>query len=233
MMQSLVIRLRRSTLLGAIAYNILAFTGCGTAQQGTADDDWMSGPPVSMTARLEYRVDSLTNENRRLSQQLEAVQAENKNLNMRLTEAQSKPAEPAITKPVSPAPAGTMTKKSSMPAAYETALGKFRGRDYQGAIEEFNELLNGGVSNDLVDNCHFWIGESYFAMKKYDEAIASFQKATGIADSEKGDDAQLMIGNAYLAQGNKAQAKKAFQKLISLYPTSPLTKRAQVRMKSL
>lgn len=223
----------RITFLGALAYGTIACVGCGTVSEGTSEDDWMSGPPVSMSARLEYRVDSLTNENRRLHQQLEAIQAENNNLNSRLTELQAKPAEPAMTKPAYPASPVTTTKKSSLPVGYESALVKFRNRDFQGSIEDFKGLLAGGVSSDLADNCEYWIGESYLAMKKYTDAIESFKTVTTMEGADKADDAQLMIGNTYVAMGDKALAKQAFQKLITLYPTSPLAKRAQARMNNL
>lgn len=219
----------RMALLGAFVYGTIACVGCGTVSEGTSEDEWMSGPPVSMTARLEYRVDSLTNENRRLQQHLEAIQAENNNLNARLAELQAKPAEPAMTKLVSP----STTPKSSLPEGYESALGKFRNRDFQEAIEEFKGLLTGGVSSDLADNCEYWIGESYFAMKKYTDAIESFKTVTTMKGADKADDAQLMIGNAYVAMGDNDLAKQAYQKLITLYPTSPLAKRAQVRMNNL
>lgn len=213
------------------ACSAIVLSGCGTVQDSTNEDEWISGPPVSMTARLEYRVDSLTNENRRLTQQIEALQTENNNLSMRLNELQTKAPVAPVNKPVVEAPPATIS--STLPAAYETALEKYRNHSYQAAIDEFNQLLSNGVSTDLVDNCHFWIGESYFAMKKYSMAIESYKKATVISGADKADDAQLMIGSAYVAAGDKAQAKQAYQKLITLYPTSPLAKRAQARMNSL
>jgi TolA-binding protein len=93
--------------------------------------------------------------------------------------------------------------------------------------------LSGGVSDDLSDNCHYWIGESYFGLKKYNEAIQHFETVVGMAGSDKADDAQLMIGNAYAAMGKKVEAKDALQKLITAYPASPLVKRAKAKMSSL
>jgi hypothetical protein len=59
----------------------VALAGCGTVQDGTyEEEEWNNTPPVSVTARLEYRIDSLTNENRRLHQQLDAITTENQNL---------------------------------------------------------------------------------------------------------------------------------------------------------
>ncbi len=220
----------RIPLLAVIAYNLFSLMGCGTVREA-GQDDWTSTAPVSMTARLEYRVDSLVNENRRLSQQLDAVQTENNNLNLRLTELQAKPLASTTTSlGLSTVPPGSQSKT---PPTYESALGKFRTKDYQESIDEFKELLKGGVSTNLADNCEYWIGESYFAMKNYTDAIVSFKAVTTMEGADKADDAQLMIGNAYMAMGDKPAAKQAYQNLITAYPSSPLAPRARARMKNL
>jgi TolA-binding protein len=54
-----------------------------------------------------------------------------------------------------------------------------------------------------------------------------------MAGSDKADDAQLMIGNAYAALSKKVEAKAALEKLITTYPSSPLVKRAKAKMASL
>ena len=211
----------------------LGLFGCGTVQEGTYEEEWTNTPPVSVTARLEYRIDSLNNENRRLRQQLETVSTENQNLSTRIAELQSRPdpSPRAATPPVSNAkPATTRTVVTP---GYDGALAKFRGRDFQGAIEQFNTVLSAGVSDDLADNCHYWIGESYFGLKKYADAIQHFETVTGMTNSDKADDAQLMIGNAYAAMGKKTEAKTALDKLMTLYPSSPLVKRAKAKLSTL
>lgn len=206
--------------------------GCGTVQEGTTED-WVNTPPVSVTARLEYRIDSLINENRKLQQQFETVSSENRNLTARNTELESKLNEMSSA----PRPTGTTTTPTPHPSAttggYEAALARFRSRDFQGAVEQFNALLNGGIGSDLADNCHYWIGESYFGMKKYNDAIQHFEVVVGMQGSDKADDAQFMIGNSYASIGKKGEAKEAFQKLIAEYPSSPLIKRARTKMSTL
>ena len=224
----------RATLLATLAFGALTLIGCGTVQEGTMEEDWTITPPVSVTARLEYRIDSLMNENRRLSQQLDALQTENLNLTARNMELDAKIAESAATPraawlvPSSPSP-----KKAAVSPGYEGALARFRSSDFKGAIDQFTGLLDSGISDNLADNCHYWIGESYFAMKKYKDAVQHFQTVTGMPGSDKADDAHFMIGNSYASLGNKTAAKEAFQKLVSDYPTSPLAKRARTKMDNL
>ena len=225
----------RNVISPALLLLAVACVGCGTVQEGTYEEDWTNTPPVSVTARLEYRIDSLTNENRRLRQQLEAVSTENENLSTRIAELQSRPAD---TTPASRPSSPVVTPKPATPRTivtpgYDGALSKFRGRDFQGAIEQFNSVLTGGVADDLADNCHYWIGESYFGLKKFNDAIQHFETVAGMTGSDKADDAQLMIGNAYAALSKKTEAKEALQKLITMYPSSPLVKRAKAKMASL
>ncbi len=221
---------------------LLFLTGCGTVQEGAYEEDWASTPPVSVTARLEYRIDSLMNENRKLRQQMETLQTENTNLNARLIELQNRavvtpPAGARTTPPAAttppPAASSPAPSRTTVTPGYESALAEYRKRNYQGAIEQFTALLNSGVSDNLADNCHYWIGESYYGLRNYREAIQAFERVLNIDGADKADDAQFMIGSSYAALGEKNAAKEAYQKLITLYPKSPLVNRAKSRMNAL
>lgn len=224
---------RFRTLLVAIAtVCALMVIGCGTVQEGTmeGEDPWGATPSISEAALLEYRIDSLTQENRKLSQQLDNVAAENRNLTARMGELTGGTGGGApTTGSGTPIP---MTPSIVNPG-YESALAKFRNRRYQDAIDEFTALLSAGISDDLADNCRYWIGESYFAQKRFSDAVQQFEGVATMAGSDKADDAQLMLGNAYIAMGNKAAAKQALQYLISTYPSSPLVKRARAKLSGL
>ena len=72
----------------------------------------------------------------------------------------------------------------------------------------------------LSDNCQYWIGESYYGLRNYNQAIAEFEKVFSFANSNKIDDAQLKLGVCYLRLGDKAQARNEFDRLLSAYPSS-------------
>ncbi len=218
----------------ALAGLAMMSAGCGTVEE-TTSEDWTSTPPISTTAQLEYRLDSLSNENRKLQQQLEVVATENTNLSARNSELETRMREAVITpRPAASAPPPSAPRSSAaFSGGYEAALSKYRNRNFQEAIDHFSSLVTGGISEDLLDNCYYWIGESYFGLKRYDEAIQQFQTVTGMAGSDKADDAQYMIGNSYLQAGNREQAREAFQKLLTLYPASQLAGRARSKMSSL
>jgi len=144
-------------------FSVLMFaavlSGCGTVPESTSDT-WESTPVVSNTARLEYRVDSLTNENRRLNQQIEALATENRNLTVRSAELETRLNEMAAA----PKPEPVVSAGTNVASGYEGALWAFHQRDFTGAIKGFEALLIGKIRDDLADNCHYWMGEAYYGM---------------------------------------------------------------------
>lgn len=223
----------RTLLLAVAAGCALMVFGCGTVQEGTmeSEDSWDATPSISTAALLEYRIDSLTQENRKLSQQLENVSAENRNLAARMSELSG--GTGGTVTPAGGNATPTPTTSTGVNPGYESALSKFRNRQYQDAVDEFSSLLSAGIGDDLADNCRYWIGESYFAMKKFSDAVQQFESVAAMGGSDKADDAQLMLGNAYIAMGNKAAAKQALQYLVATYPSSPLVKRARAKLRGL
>ncbi len=205
----------------------LVVFGCGSSEESTAD--WETTPTVSPTARLEYKVDSLTNENRRMKEQVDAVTAENRTLTAKNAELETRLTEATAAAKPAPAPAPTGDLRS----AYESALSLVRQHQYAEAIDQFQGLLKAGIADDLASNCHYWIGESYYGLRRYQEAVQAFEMVFDYKKSSKKDDAQLMIGNAYFAAGNREAAKEAYQKLVSGYPTSPFVGKAQAKLAKL
>lgn len=214
-------------LPAAVLVLSLSVFGCGSSEE--ASEEWETAPAVSPAAVLEYRVDSLQNETRRMRDQLEAVAAENRNLTARNAELETKLADAMASRVETRAPETAI----NVAGGYDGALAKFRSHDYQGAIADFQGLLNSGIEASLADNCHYWIGESYYGLRDYSEALKSFQDVTGLQRSGKKADATMMIGNCHMAMGNASAAKEAFQKVVSDFPTSSLVDRAREKLAKL
>lgn len=217
-----------SLLPAAVLVLSLTVFGCGSSEQSA--EEWETAPQVSPSAMMEYRADSLANENRRMKDQLEAVAAENRNLTARNAELETKLAE-MMAAPKAEVPAGETA--SHVAGGYDGALEKFRTRDYQGAIADFQALLNSGIESSLADNCHYWIGEAHYGLREYGQALKSFQEVVALPRSGKKADATLMMGNCHLAMGNSEEAKEAFQKVVSDFPTSPLVEKAREKLSKL
>lgn len=227
-MSSNALRLRAMVGLVPVLVMLVALTTAGCGSSGESMEEWTQTPAATPTSMLEYRVDSLKNENARTRDQLEAVGAENRKLTARNAELETKLNEAlAAPKVEAPPPAPTPANAAS---AYEAALAKFKARDFHGAIADMEALLNGNVEQKLADNCQYWIGESYYGLKNYKDALKQFNTVLGLPRSEKKADATLMSGNCQAALGNRAAAKEAYEKVVSDFPTSPSVEKAKERL---
>ena len=69
------------------------------ARQNQHRKTWESAQAVSPTAQLEYRIDSLQSENRRMKEQVNAMAAENRSLTAKNAELETKLTEAATLRP--------------------------------------------------------------------------------------------------------------------------------------
>jgi tol-pal system protein YbgF len=222
-MNAETLRGQHGKLLPVVAalFLLALFVGCGSSEE-TMYEEETAAPVVSEEARLQYRADSLMNENRRLQDQVDALTAENRKSTARIAELETRLAEATA-----PPPTPVVTDPSE---AYRGALAQFNARDYAGALEGFSSILASGSAGDLADNCQYWMGECYYGMGQYSEALQNFEKVMDYKRSGKIPYATLMIGNCQAAMGNKAAAVETYQKVISGFPTSPVADKARAKL---
>jgi len=112
------------------------------------------------------------------------------------------------------------TGTADVASAYSAAYALHQERDYEAALAAFADIVERSPSHSLSDNAQYWIGESYYGLGRYRQALAAFTKVLSFEATEKEDDAQLMIALTYLALGEKDQAVTAFRRLIGEHPDS-------------
>lgn len=112
-------------------------------------------------------------------------------------------------------------------ARYQNALSQYNNHNYQQALTVFRELLQSDSNNSLSDNCQYWIGECYYGLVNFNQAIVEFEKVFQFANSNKSDDAQLKLGVCYLKLGDKQQARVELEGFLSNYPESEYVSLAQ------
>lgn len=110
---------------------------------------------------------------------------------------------------------------------YQAALAEYNSRNYKAAIQMFEELLAREPANSLSDNCRYWIGECYYGLGNFNQAIIEFTKVFSYNRSNKADAAQLKLGLCYWRLGNQERARQEFERLISDYPKSEYVSKAQ------
>ncbi len=110
---------------------------------------------------------------------------------------------------------------------YQLALQAYYNRSYKQAIQMFDELLAINSSHSLSDNCRYWIGECYYGLGNFNQAIIEFTKISSFSKSNKMDDSQLKLGLCFWRLGDSERAAQEFERLISDYPESEFVEKAR------
>jgi TolA-binding protein len=203
-------------------------------------------PAVVATVPLsqyEKQIEDLRTENTGLKQKIAKLEQENRGTNARVSEIEAKYAaekiradraeelaKNAVQAPkvveVTPAPEKAAPVSAS---SYDDALKAFNSRKYETAAKGFKAVIDGGSNADITSRAKYWLGESFFAQKKYNDALPLFHEAVKAKNSEKKADAQFMIAQTYDRLGSKVKAKAAYEKVVKDYPMSKNVKRAKAR----
>ncbi len=141
----------------------------------------------------------------------------------------------AVSKPA--VPQGEARRDDDVAAAqrdYEDAWKRLREGDYRGAIEQFKKFVQQNADSNLADNAQYWIGESYYALQDFDEAILEFDVVRKkYPDGDKVPAAWLKIGYAFAELGNRVDARLILQEVINRYPRSKEAEKAQEKIRAL
>lgn len=219
----------------------------GDAPKEVKAEEPAAQPPTQLGA-YEKQIEDLRTENTTLKQRLVKLEQDNRTLNTMVSENESKiqaareradslemammnrpVAEPAAETPAMVEQPAAATQEPMTATGYEEALQAFNARKYDEAIFSLNAMLAEGATKDLEDNCYYWIGESNFAKRQYDEAISAFEKVLTFAVSEKKGDATYMMAQSFERKGDKTRAKDGYEKVVKDYPMSNVVKKAKER----
>ena len=182
-------------------------------------------------AQLEQELNSKNSEVGQLQTEMKAKENKLKKLEDMLISLKSNQQSSSYGESARPTKA--QPARSTFKAKYEKVLQLYEKRQYKTAIQKFRQLLQENPNTSLSDNCQYWIGESYYSLGQYNQAIVEFEKVFTFPNSNKEDAAQLKIGMSYMKLGNKKRAADAFNTLIERYPKSeyiPLAKRLLNRL---
>ncbi|RUM88139.1 MAG: tol-pal system protein YbgF [Thermodesulfatator sp.] len=117
---------------------------------------------------------------------------------------------------------------------YRKALAALKKKDYEKARRLWRRYLELYPKGKYAANAHYWIGETYYAERRYEEAILEYQKVIdGFPGSYKVPAALLKQGLAFLHLGDTAAARILFKKILSKYPRSEQAPLARKYLKRL
>jgi tol-pal system protein YbgF len=103
--------------------------------------------------------------------------------------------------------------------------------NYDLAEVGFLQFLESYPKSDLSDDARYGLAETYYARKRYREAVDEYQQIlTKDPKSPKGPAAMLKIGLCQKSLGDNREARKVWQSLITKYPFADEAKVAQQRL---
>jgi len=117
---------------------------------------------------------------------------------------------------------------------YDEAWRLVERKDFRAAIPRFREFLKKYPNSDFADNAQYWLGECYYGLKEYDQAILEFDAVR--RKYPKGDKvpaALLKQGFAFAELGDKVDARLILQELVDRYPQSEESGKAKQKLKTL
>jgi tol-pal system protein YbgF len=198
----------------------------GITQEDQAGDSSKISPTAepAVDSGAAEEVQRLERELQDRDQQINILRTELAAQEKRLQDLQSAKARP-VKIATRPQVAGGVS--ADYRAAYEKAMSLYNRHSYREALAAFNNLLAMDDRNSLADNAQYWLGECYYAMGNYNQAVAEFQKVLSFARSNKSDAALLKLGLCYIRLGDRAQARSELEQLIANYPRSEYVGKAR------
>ncbi len=115
---------------------------------------------------------------------------------------------------------------------YQEARDLYRRHAYKEAIEAFRAIIEADSSSSLADNSQYWIGECYYSMEHYPDAIKAFREVPKFPKSNKSDHALFKIALSQSKLGYTDQALETMRELLARYPNSELVTQAQAYLKA-
>jgi len=171
---------------------------------------------------LTGQIEQLQYRNQQLQQQLEKMQAD---YEFRLEQmekgrgggAPPRPGGAQAAAPAAPPPAAAASAGGDQ--MYNDAMKKLQDGDNAGAERGFKTFLQSQPKHALAGNAQYWLGESYYARKDYQNAMTAFAEGyKAYKTSPKGPDNLLKLGITLAVLGRKADACQVFAKFSQDYP---------------
>jgi tol-pal system protein YbgF len=132
------------------------------------------------------------------------------------------------------APPAKTPKATSPENAYDEAYAAFKAKRYEESREKMGKFLREHPGHKLAGNAQFWIAESYYAEKDYDDAILAYEEVLQkYKGNQKVPAAMLKQAYAFRELGDKRAARGILRELIGRFPDSPQAKAAEEDLKTL
>lgn len=141
------------------------------------------------------------------------------------------PTDPNAPQPVTPTapPAGVSPQK-----AYDAAFNDYTGGQYDLAIAGFEFYIKSFPTSPRADDAQLNIGNSYFAMGNFRDAVTALQKViSNYPQSDSVPQAYYKLGLSYEGLKQVDLARRAYETLLKGFPADVSSQLAKQRLDSL
>ena len=117
---------------------------------------------------------------------------------------------------------------------YQQGLDSFKGSNTQKARELLTKFVEQHPNHELAANAHYWIGETYYTEKIYEQAILEYEKVIkNYPGKEKVPAAMFKQALAFKGLGDTKSARYVLGKLIENFPRSSEAGMAKAKLKEM
>ena len=114
---------------------------------------------------------------------------------------------------------------------FEAAFVLFRKGDFAAAAKEFAQFVKVYSASGYKPSALYWLGSAKFARRDFNEAIAHLKGLVNdFPNHARAPEAMLTVGNAQLEIKQAKEARKTFNDLLKLYPTTEAAAAAKDRL---
>lgn len=153
------------------------------------------------------------------------ITSEISNLKQRISEIERKQEEQSK---MQTGTADSQTKQQ----LYDSALELYNKGEFEKAINTFEKFLNLYPFDELSDNALYWIGESYYSQKKFNDALVYFHRViTDFPNADKVPSALYKEALTLEILNMDKEAEGAFKELIARFPYSSEAREAKKKLK--
>ena len=212
-------------LSSTLLFLALALPSAALAQGSAYVDDRLNQLQQSITM-LTGQVEQLQYQNQQLQQQMEKMRAD---YDFRIDQLEkggkggTRPPGPPAAGPSAPPPSGPAPQAAASTGSadelYHTAFKMLQDGDYAAAERDFRAFVQRYPKHALAGNAQYWLGESYYARRDYQNAMTAFAEGYKVYKaSPKGPDNLLKLGMTLAVLGRKSDACAVFSRFTQDYP---------------
>ena len=152
------------------------------------------------------------------------------------------PATGVTIDPATGAPSTTQPATSTPPSgsgvspgkAFDAAFSDYTSGQHDLAIQGFEFYIREFPTSGRADDAQLGIGNSYYALGNYKEAVAAYQKVTtNYGQTDSAPQAWYKLGLSYEGLKQPELARRAYETVIKLHPSAPEATLAKQRLDSL